>query len=88
MSEELSFYEVHGSDGRLRIAVDDGSDEPPFMQSAGRCAPGSAMFRIVSAVALASNPERDEHGLWWPTKLAAKKALAAARKAANAEKMR
>jgi hypothetical protein len=89
MSEELSFYEIEAADDCChRIVVNDGSDEPPFMQSITKYRSGTPMFRIVGAVILASNPDSDEGGLHWPTKAAAKKALVAARKAAKVEAKR
>jgi hypothetical protein len=88
VSEELSFYEMHGSDGRPRIVLDDGSAEPSFMQSIVKYRSGTPMFRVVSAAILASESSGDALGLYWPTKAAVRKALAAARKAAKAEKRR
>jgi hypothetical protein len=76
----VDLYEAEGPDWRLRVAICDGSDEPPFMQSVGKTETGSPMSRIVSAAALASDPDRDKLGLFWRTRDARIKAMAAAKR--------
>lgn len=81
----FEFYEVSGQDGRLRIAVDAGEDEPPYMHGIAKYQSGTAIYKIVLAVVTASDPERDELGLYWSDRVSCRKALAAARKVAAAK---
>lgn len=79
----LKLYEVSDTDGRLRIVLDEGEDEPPYMRGVGRFASPSELERhVTEAAILASSPRRDRWGfLYWNTKDGCEKALAAAKRA-------
>ncbi len=91
MSEKLpigewSVYPVGTPDGLLRLAIDDGSDEPPFLPGAAR-AHGGPFWPVSSAVVEAVPTTRsDGQGMYWTSKTEAAQAERAAREAIEAER--
>lgn len=77
-AEEWSVYQVSTPDGHLRLAVLDGSEEPPFLPGAAR-AHGGPFWDLARAVVEAVPTTRsDREGMYWQTKAEAAEAERAA----------
>jgi hypothetical protein len=74
MKLELS----HDAEGKFRIAVYVGEDEPTWLPSAAR-AGTDIRPTVFAAVRAAPDAESDRDGLFWRKESSAKKALKAAR---------
>lgn len=84
MSEDITVYWVGDTDGKLRVAVDRGEDEPPYMPSAARAHGTTNWPAAVAIVGAVPTTKSDEKGMCWQDKKDAEKAARAAAKALGA----
>jgi len=69
--------------GKWRVSIFGFDEEPVYLPSVAKVMIGSHPLRqiVVSAVEAAPTAASDEHGLYWPTKTDATKAMKAAKMA-------
>lgn len=81
----LSLYMASPADGTLRIVVDQGEDEPPYLPSVFTLPADSPLLPIVKAAVAADSGavNRDKDGLFWMDKTSAVRAFKAAKRAAT-----